>query len=100
MSSLAQVIEDCGTLGLTEHMLLDEIGRHLINKVSEMTAKDMLRLVMGYSGTEHSPSILLFQALSEGLKEKGGDLSPDDKKVADWGFEQLGYPDLQPFKSG
>lgn len=96
--ALARVVEDCGRLGLDEGMLLDEIGRHLMDRVPHMLGHDLVALVKGYAGTQHSPSILLFHAISDRLKELGEEvIDAEEKKAVDEAFDSLGYSKLKPF---
>lgn len=95
--ALVKVVEDCGRLGLDDTMLLDEIGRHLMGRLPDMPAAELAGLVRGYAGTNHSPSILLFEAISDRLKElRGEGLDDETKKALDDAFEALGYEHLKP----
>ncbi|KFM28334.1 hypothetical protein F751_3844 [Auxenochlorella protothecoides] len=96
-ATLAQVIYDCGRLGVSEDMLLDEVARHLMDKIPDMAPPELVSLASGYAGVAHSPSILLFQAISERLREEGAGLEAELKTAANEAFAELGYTDLKPF---
>lgn len=93
---LAQAVRSCGELGASEEMLLDEIGRHLMKFVDQLTAADVAALVHGYALLDHSPSVVLFDALAARAAEVADDFTAEQRAQLVSGYERLAYAPKVP----
>ncbi len=75
----------------SEEMLLDEVARHLMNHIDQLTPQDIAGLVEGFAALDHSPSLVLFDALAARAELIAGDFSPEQRTMVKAGYEQLGY---------
>lgn len=46
---------------------------------------------IGLAETEHSPSVILFEAISNRAVELSGEIDSDQKKALEKAFQKLGY---------
>lgn len=89
--NLTEIIECCGKLRYENLDLLDAISRHLVSKADAMSAKEISELVGGLAIVDHSPSVVLFDALSARVKQIGSEFTDKQRKIVEDGFKELGY---------
>ncbi len=80
----------------SEEMLLDEVGRHLMKHIDDLSAADVAALVGGLAALDHSPSSVLFDALAARAEELRGQVSREQRQVIAEGYRALGYAAKAP----
>jgi len=79
--ALTNVVAAFGQLRFRDEMVLDEISRHLMAKVENLDQEHLHNLVEGLAQVDHSPSILLLDAVSERLHQLGGVKGEEGSKI-------------------
>lgn len=95
---LAEAVHACGTLGASEEMLLDEIGRHIMGFTHELTPSDISHLACGYAALDHSPSLVLFQSMASRAADLQQEFSADQRRDVAAAYAALGYAHVSPFQ--
>ena len=80
----------------SDEMLLDEIGRHIMRFTHELGAADIAALVHGYSLLDHSPSVVLFDALAARAAQVTADFTAEQAAHVVAGYQRLGYTAKAP----
>lgn len=101
-SALTEVVSAAAALDVKRDssidMLLDEVGRHLMGEVDELSPADISRLVGSYGKLDHSPGLVLFDALSAKAAKHGGDFDNGQRAAVSGGLRILGYEEKDPFR--
>jgi len=88
---LSSIIKAAGTLQFDDDMLLDRTSQQLMLTVHKMKAEELYNLATGLAELEHSPSVILFDAISERATEISGDFSPEQKQGLEKAYQKLDY---------
>lgn len=90
-SELTSVIKAAGTLQFDDDMLLDRTSQQLMLSVHKMSAEELYNLATGLAELEHSPSVILFDAIQDRAAQVSDDFSPEQKKDLEKAYQKLEY---------
>lgn len=92
---LARMIGSLGRLSFSDELVLDELARHLMPGVRRLEPHLMEQLVEGLKGADHSPSVVLLDAVHERLTELQQEHRLPEHRVeaVDEGLRALGRED-------
>lgn len=90
-SELTSVIKAAGTLQFDDDMLLDRTSQQLMLSVHKMSGKELYNLATGLAELEHSPSVVLFDAIQERAAQVSDDFTPEQKKDLEKAYQKLEY---------
>lgn len=76
--------------------MLDEVGRHLMRHVDDLSADDVTHLVTGFAALDHAPSSVLFEALAARAEATRTDFSEEQRQAVAAAYEALGYGSKAP----
>eukprot|EP00878_Enallax_costatus_P029846 GHUV01032409.1.p3 GENE.GHUV01032409.1~~GHUV01032409.1.p3 ORF type:complete len:122 (-),score=51.03 GHUV01032409.1:491-856(-) len=89
-AELARTLGVCGRLGCDE-MVLDSLARHLMSGVDQLKPDQMQQLVQGLKRADHSPGVLLLDAIQERLQGLGSDVKQQQADSIKEGLRELGH---------
>lgn len=75
----------------SEEMLLDEVGRHVMRHVDRLAAADIAQLAGGLAALDHSPGVVLFDAMAARAAAIAADFTPEQRQQVAAAYAALGY---------
>jgi hypothetical protein len=90
---LARTIGVCGRLGC-DQIVLDSLARHLITGVDKLQPEQMQQLVEGLNRADHSPGVLLLDAIQERLQGLGSEVQQQQADSIKEGLRGLGHEEV------
>lgn len=88
---LTDVVAAVGKLKFGDQMMLDTLGRRVFEKVSTLLPHELVAVVQGLQGSDHSVSKVLFDELQKRMSEVESKLTPEQKEQLKRGFKHFGY---------
>jgi hypothetical protein len=88
-TQLTSIVKSAADLGFDEEALLDKLGQALITKVDRLEPQEVVDLVTGLASAEHSPSVVLFDAIQKRAEAIAGGFSDEQKAQLDQAYAKL-----------
>eukprot|EP00877_Chromochloris_zofingiensis_P007953 jgi/Chrzof1/3410/Cz12g24090.t1 len=89
--TLSRVVHALGDLKYHDEMVLDALTRNLIDSMDNMNDTQLHDLVQGLAQVDHSPSVLLLDAVCDRVLELGDNVGRDRRDEIMNGLERLGH---------
>lgn len=88
---LTNIIQSAAELKFDDEALMDKISQNLITRIDKLDAIEVSDLATGLAALEHSPSVILFEALQKRAGDLEGELDDKQIKAMKEAFKSLGY---------
>eukprot|EP00775_Hariotina_reticulata_P013666 gene13666-13788_t len=93
---LAKTLAALGKLNFADQVVLDELARNLMSGVHDLDPLDMQQLVEGMCQVDHSPSVLLLDAIHERLQGLGTKVEQQQADSIKANMRSLGHDGTNP----
>lgn len=90
---LTNIIQSAADLKFDDESLMDKISQNLMTRMEKLDAVEVTDLATGLAALEHSPSVVLFEALQKQAGKLEGELDEEKRKAMKDAFKSLGYKD-------